>query len=269
MRLLGLISAAGVAFAGSADAMDLAAQHAAARAAAFASQALDPSRLDLPPSPFVDLTGHGAPAWVSRTSMPGLGAADRVTLSAVSKRVTAGPVLRPPAAGELEAQSFDLSYHRSWPAAFSLAVGGYGFDVSPHAALGAGTSGRSVEAGLMARFGRDLEDSVNRRLGVREGGALGNQSRWYIFAASSGEAVGLNLMRRDGDWRRGGITKDSADALIGANQAGVGWRKGPMQASLGYVHREVKIRQGLEGLMGASDRKDDLVALSFSLKPNK
>jgi hypothetical protein len=264
MRLLVIFGVVGGAFASTASAMSVEAQHAAARAAAFA-----PHGVHGPSVHFVDRTAADrAPVWVTQDSTPGLRINDRLTLSTIAERVTAGAILGPQDVARLETRSFDITYRRSWPSAFSVALGRYDLDLSPHAGVGAGGAGRSVEAGLMARFGKNLEDSVSRRLGVREPGVFGTQGRWYLFAASSGQAVGLNLMRSDGDWRRAGVTQDSADALIGANHAGFGWRKGPMQASLGYVHREVKIRQGLEGLMGAGDRKDDRVALSFSIKPN-
>ena len=118
----------------------------------------------------------------------------------------------------------------------------------------------------MVRVGQNLGDRVAKRLGLADSSSFGGQARWYLFAAASGKAVGLNLLNSGWDWRRAGITQDSADALIGDAQAGFGWRKGSMSADLGYVHREVKIRQGSEGLMGADDRSDDRVALSFSIK---
>ena len=45
---------------------------------------------------------------------------------------------------------------------------------------------------------------------------------------------------------------------------GVGWRKGPVQASLGYVHREVK---GQHMIWGQETRNDQVLALSFAIKP--
>ena len=156
---------------------------------------------------------------------------------------------------------------RSWPSAISVAVGGYDIDLSPHAGLGAGDSGRTAEAGAMVRFGKNLGDAVADRLGgMRDSDSFGGEPRWYLFAASSGPAVGLNLQRSDGDWRRAGVSEDAASALIGDTQAGLGWRRGPIAAAVGYVHREIKIRQGVEGLMGAGDRNDDRVALSFTIK---
>ena len=119
----------------------------------------------------------------------------------------------------------------------------------------------------MVRFGRNLQDTVADRLNIKDGASFGAQSRWYVYAAASGRAVGMNLTNSDGDWRRAGMSQDNANALVGDAQAGLGWRKGPMAATVGYIRRDVKIRSGLEGLMGAGDRGDNLVALAFSIKP--
>ena len=189
------------------------------------------------------------------------------TSLATAQRVTPGAVLGPLSADSLQPRGYDLRYTRGWPGAVSLAAGKYDFDLSPHATVGLGEFGRSAEAGAMVRFGKNLQDSVTNRLNIREGSSFGAQARWYVFAAASGQAVGMNMTSSEGDWRRAGLSQDNANALIGDTQAGVGWRKGPMTASVGYIRRNVKIRQGLEGLMGAGDKADDLVAVAFSIKP--
>ena len=176
-------------------------------------------------------------------------------------------MLGPQGADDLQTRGYDLTYRRGWPSAVSVAAGKFDLDLSPHAALGMGEYGRSAEAGAMVRFGKNLQDSVANRLDLKEGASFGAQARWYVFAAASGRAVGMNMTSSDGDWRRAGMSQDHANALIGDAQAGVGWRKGPMTASVGYIRRDVKIRQGLEGLMGAGDRNDNVVAVAFSIKP--
>jgi len=265
MRLVGILSVAGWAIASGAGAMSLEAQQALARAAAFAPSSPPAS---VAPTPFVPPAGAPSLAWFSQTTFEAARPNDSLTLATVADRVTSGAVLGPQRSETLYTRAYDLSYNRSWPSAFSMAVGRFDVDLSPHAGIGAGGSGASAEAGVMARFGRNLETSVARRLGVRDPASFNGQSRWYLFAASSGTAVGLNLLHKDGDWRRAGVTEDAAGALIGDTQAGFGWRKGPMAAALGYVHRDIKIRQGVEGLMGAGDRKDDRLALSFTIKQN-
>lgn len=206
--------------------------------------------------------------WYSTVVIGGLEpTANRLDVTATARRVTPGAVLGPLSADSLQPRGYDLRYTRGWPGAFSLAAGKYDLDLSPHATVGLGEFGRSAEAGAMVRFGRNLQDSVTSRLNIREGSSFGAQARWYVFAAASGQAVGMNMTSSEGDWRRAGLSQDNANALIGDTQAGVGWRKGPMTASVGYIRRNVKIRQGLEGLMGAGDKADDLVAVAFSIKP--
>jgi hypothetical protein len=166
-----------------------------------------------------------------------------------------------------ETRDVDVTVTRGWPSAVKLGTGKYALDVTPHAGVGFGGSGGSAEAGATVRLGKNMKGRVTDALGVREGDeAFGQRGRWYIFAAASGRAVGLNMLRgQNGDWSRAGLSQDVTSRLIGDSQAGVAWRKGPMQASLGYIHREIKAK---EGIMGLATQKDDVVALSFSLKPH-
>ena len=104
-------------------------------------------------------------------------------------------------------------------------------------------------------------------LGVRDGAAYGDQGRWYLFAAASGRAVGLNILRNErAGWDRDGWSTDTSSALIGDAHVGVAWRKGAMQTSLGYIHREVK---GEHMIYGQQTKDDSVVAFSFSIKPRE
>lgn len=161
----------------------------------------------------------------------------------------------------------DVTVTRGWPSAVALNGRKFALDITPHAGLGYGAAGGSAEAGATVRLGKkkNMGDRVTNALGVQDGATFGTRGRWYIFAAASGRAVGLNMLRgQNGDWSRAGLTRDTTSKLIGDSQAGVAWRRGPMQASLGYIHRSIKAR---EGVMGLGAQKDDVVALSFSLKP--
>lgn len=303
MRLLSLAGAAGLTAVGAAHAMTLEAQQSAARAAAFspaksatlapigaapargfnaypvvdADSARSAPTFSTPseatpalPAPMLSPPAGAAatPEWLTQSRAVGLRAGDAWTLSTVSQRAVPGAVLGEPDAQTLQPVAYDLSYTRAWPSAFSMSAGKYGLEFSPHATLGAGASGRSAGAGVEARFGKRFANDLAQKLGVKDSSAFGDRGRWYLFAASDGTAVGFNMMHRNGDWSRAGFSEDATSALIGDTQAGIGWRKGSMQASMGYVHREVKIRQGAtDGLMGAPDRNDNLVALSFSIKP--
>lgn len=217
--------------------------------------------------------GVGPVSWrsnaFSHQAQPG-GPIDSVRVSMAGTAPTAAyaplTLSRPDA---YELREVDVTVTRGWPSAVMLKGRKYALDVTPHAGLGFGGAGGSAEAGAMVRLGKkkNMGDRVTDALGVREGDtAFGGRGRWYIYAAASGRAVGFNMLRgQNGDWSRAGLTQDTTSRLIGDSQAGVAWRKGPMQASLGYIHREMKAK---EGIMGLATQKDDVVALSFSLKPN-
>ncbi|WP_066680586.1 lipid A-modifier LpxR family protein [Caulobacter sp. CCH9-E1] len=217
--------------------------------------------------------GVGPVSWrsnaFSHQAQPG-GPIDSVRVSMAGSAPTAAyaplTLSRPDA---YELREVDVTVTRGWPSAVMLAGRKYALDVTPHAGLGFGGAGGSAEAGATVRLGKkkNMGDRVTDALGVREGDtAFGDRGRWYIYAAASGRAVGFNMLRgQNGDWSRAGLTQDATSRLIGDSQAGVAWRKGPMQASLGYIHREMRAK---EGIMGLATQKDDVVALSFSLKPH-
>lgn len=170
---------------------------------------------------------------------------------------------------QLEAERFSIGYVREWPALFSGAAGAYEFDFSPHAGLGLSDAGRRAEAGATIRFG-DLDGGgrARRALGMSavDGRQFGGRGRWYLFAAVSGTAVGVNMLRDglDGDWRAVGLSTDATAGLITSAQAGVAWRQGPMQASLGYVRRRIRLVAPHPELYSSGD---NAVALSLAVKP--
>ena len=71
---------------------------------------------------------------------------------------------------------------------------------------------------------------------------------------------------QNGDLRRAGWSVDPSAAIIGDTQAGIGWRRGPMQASVGYLHREIKNEFGVRGAGGGGD---SMVAFSLSIHPHQ
>ncbi|MDO8377735.1 lipid A-modifier LpxR family protein [Phenylobacterium sp.] len=191
-----------------------------------------------------------------------------------SLRVSVGGAVRTPGGlpvnfdrAEFEAQAYEISLTRNWPDAVSFATDRYDVSLTPHAGLGVSSAGGSAEAGAMLTLGQKASDGLKSRLGamgVRDGAAFGNEGRWYLFAAASGRAVGLNMQRNNGDWNGAGWSTDPSSALIGDAQLGVGWRKGAMQTSLGYIHREVK---GQHMVWGQETKDDSMVAFSLSIKP--
>ncbi len=171
---------------------------------------------------------------------------------------------------QFEAQAYEISVIRDWPAAVAFDNGGFDLDVSPHVGVGVGNTGGSAEGGATLRLTKKSRDEraaeALRDMGVADGLSFGDQGRFYLFMAISGRAVGMNMLRDLGDWDRAGWTTDPTSALIGDGQIGVGWRKGALQSSFGYVHREVK---GQHMVFGQKTYEDSLVAFTFSIKPQR
>lgn len=162
---------------------------------------------------------------------------------------------------------FSLSYSFGLPDALSFSTTGHDWSLTPTAGFGVTDYGSQGSAGavlsIKERAAEALED-----IGVHDGAPMAARSRYYIFAAASGRAVGLNVLRDSatGDWRRAGWTMDSASNLVGEAQVGVGWRRGPVQASFGYVHRDYDPSVG--NLYGMDGRDDDRAAFSLSVRPH-
>ena len=216
--------------------------------------------------------GRGAVTWRSNAfvAYEGKHAVDSVRVSVASVALAGQTrplaLVRPDAQDSFDDRDVDVTVTRGWPAAVSLGAGKYALDVTPHAGLGFGGAGGSAEAGATVRFGKKMGDRVVNSLGVEDGRQFGDRGRWYVFAAASGQAVGLNMLRSgEGDWSRAGVTTDASSKLVGDGQAGLAWRKGPMQASFGYVHRKIRAK---DQIMGMATQKDEMVAFSFSLRPH-
>jgi hypothetical protein len=242
---------------------------------AFSGTALDQNHLLAEPQ-LVD--GQGLAVWrTDEVSLPQAnGAVDslRVSVGGVA-RGPGGVVLAGPG-GLLEpdAEAFDLTYTRGWPAALKLSARGYDLDFSPHAGIGVNSAGGSAEAGAMVRLGAHLQDEMMNRLSgfglhTVTSESLAGRGHWYLFAAASGRAVGMNMTSNaQGQLQRAGWSAEGTSRLIGDAQAGVGWREGAMQASFGYVHRTIKspspVATGLDG----PSYQDSMVALSVSVRPH-
>ncbi len=189
-------------------------------------------------------------------------------------RLSTGGALRTPgglplnlAQAQYDAQAYEIALTRDWPAAIAFDTHGFGVDVTPHAGVGVTNFGGSAEAGATLRLmQRDsATEQQLKSLGFRDGAAFGDKGRWYLFAAASGRAVGLNMLHGDQGWNRAGWSTDTTSTLTGDAQVGVGWRKGDVQTSFGYVHREMR---GENMLWGVDPKQDSLVAISFSIRPH-
>ena len=192
-----------------------------------------------------------------------------------SLRVSIGGALRSPGGlplmlsrGEYEPDAYEVALTRDWPAAVAFSTPAFGVDLTPHAGVGVTNLGGSAEAGATLRLmQRDASAAQRlRALGVRDGSSFGDRGRWYLFAAASGRAVGLNMLHSDQGWDRAGWTTDRTPTLVGDAQLGIGWRKGSVQTSLGYIHREVK---GAHMLWGVDAKDDSLVAFSLQIRPGR
>ena len=212
------------------------------------------------------LSGEGLVRWRTGETLlnAGNGAYD-------SLRLSVGGVARAPIGAEASDEAFDLTYTRGWLSALRGQSGGLVFDVTPHAGLGVTNAGGSAQFGAVLRVAElDFGDKVLGRMSdmgvpmVTDGERFGERGRWYLYAAGSGRAVGLNMLRGPGGWSRQGLSTDEG-AFIGEAQVGLGWRKGSMQASFGVLQREIKHKPA-EGL-DETQLEDRAVAFSLSIKP--
>ena len=223
--------------------------------AAFSEGA--PSSLDAA-RPAFGVTGQGAVTQTERSSRAG-NHADTVRLTVAQPPTV--PV--PTAAAPYRQSGYDLTFTRDWPEAVRLNAGAYDFGISPHATFGLASDGRSAEAGATVQLAKQKTDRLGD-LGVRDGKSFGQTGRWYLFAAVSGKAVGLNMTRAG---ESAGWSTDPTSKLVGDGQLGVGWRKGGMQAAFGYVHREIKIQNSPHG--ADNDIGDSMAAFTLSIRPHK
>lgn len=179
----------------------------------------------------------------------------KISLGGTMRGADGRLALSPATNATFEPQGFDVRLTQSWPSAVRFEA----VEVTPHAEVAFSEAGPGLGAGATV----SLEDKLQGL--VPDGKSFGDRGRWYLYAATSGRSVGLNMLRGgDGELRRAGWSTDATSALVSDAQAGIGWRRGAMQASIGYIHREIKPRHGI---MGMDSQADDLVAVSFSLKP--
>lgn len=204
------------------------------------------------------------------------GAVDTVSLTEGDvSRGPGGVVLAAPG-GRLAAdpQSVGVAYDRAWPSALRVGAGRYDLDLSPHAGLAMTNTDGSAIAGASLRL--QLPQSKHNRLAdlgfaSSSAYAASDKGRWFLFAEGSGELVGVHLSR-DGRnlMPRAALTLDDGvqRGVVSDTQAGIGWRKGAMQASFGYVHREIRNEASIAANHQTADIKGDMVALTFSFRPH-
>lgn len=167
---------------------------------------------------------------------------------------------RSPAEAAYADPSYDVRFRRSWTGQLGRNTEGVSATLTPHLGVGYDRRGGSTEAGATLRIGRDLVPDGQDRFGDR--------SRWYVYAAGSGRAVGYNFARdRDGGYARSGMSHD-AGAFLGDASLGVAMRKGPIQGSVGVVYREIENKDFNAGGGVDNDVSEGLIAFQLSIRPD-
>ena len=204
-------------------------------------------------------------AWVATTRRDIWRENDRLRLTTRGTvlRADGAPVLLTPQDHQLvDVQAVDVTYTHGFTPVRGYTASGLEVSLTPHASVGVGDRGGSVEAGATLRIGSALD-----RIAPDGRERFGDRSRWYLYAAGSGQAVGYNFTRtRDGNFLRSGVTNDSG-SFMGDASIGVAMRKGATQTSFGLVYREIEA----EGMPGGDtfdrDVSEGLVAFQLSIKP--
>ena len=102
-----------------------------------------------------------------------------------------------------------------------------------------------------------LLDIRRLALQVSSANTFGKKGRWFIFAAGSGQAFGLNLLRDPlRGWKPAGWSVEQL-AEFGKAQLGIGWRQDSKQVALSAARREVSA-------YGVS-REDTVLGVTFTV----
>lgn len=108
-----------------------------------------------------------------------------------------------------------------------------------------------------ARRGRPLLDIKRLTLRIGASDSVKKKGRWFVFAAGSGEAFGLNLVKDPlRGWKPAGWSVENL-AEFGKAQLGIGWRRGAQQLSASVARREISA-YGLS-------REDTIFGISFTV----
>lgn len=161
-------------------------------------------------------------------------------LSVPLARVAWAPAARAPAAPEAR---INLTVSDQ-----DIAVPGSGLDIA---------SNVFDEPMIALRASRPMPDIRRLTLRVGPSTAVGKKGRWFVFAAGSGQAFGLNLMRDPlRGWKPAGWSVERL-AEFGKAQLGIGWRKGSQQIAVSAARREISA-YGLS-------REDTVLGVTFTV----
>ena len=120
---------------------------------------------------------------------------------------------------------------RDWPGAVRLKTGAFGFDVSPHAGVGRSGGGGSQKTPAPCCASAAASATTDQAA----------RTRWFLFASTDQQTLGTGFLRGEDAWKRAGLGPDPG-ATIADTRAGLAWRGGPFEASVGYLYREIKPR---------------------------
>jgi len=125
-----------------------------------------------------------------------------------------------------------------------------------------------VETIEIQPFAPPGQQTLFKRLSVDASALMGKIStsardaqkgRWTLFAASSGKALSMNVVRDTvNGWRGAGLSQDRL-AGFGTHQVGLGWRKDGKQISLSATRRKLRAQDYSE--------RDIVYGVSLSIKP--
>jgi hypothetical protein len=149
-----------------------------------------------------------------------------------------------------------------------MQVTGHPLDFTPNFAAGVAAPSKLTEAGATFSLGDAksyARDKLNS-LGVQTQRPAGGAGKWYVFVAMSNQPTAAKP-----SWTvRSDAASMSAPAvttpLLSDGKLGLGWSKGDMGASLGYVQRSIHALNGPVGVY--SGRSESVAALSFTFRPH-
>lgn len=128
--------------------------------------------------------------------------------------------------------------------------------LSPYVRYGAsGADNHYMELGVSAPLKLNSRARVLKALGIGDGRALGDQARWFVFAAAGGRALSYGYLQESG----GGLWALERGGFVGQAQGGVAWRRGSYQSTFSYYRQEIRV-----DLFGAEDVGENRIAFTVT-----
>jgi lipid A 3-O-deacylase len=141
-----------------------------------------------------------------------------------------------------------VAYERAWPGLVSSVRGGTAIDFSPYAGATLGTPYTFANAGVVARWGRNLPDDLPTArisLGTSGDGYRGGAARgWYVWLGVDARAVGWNVFLDGNTFRDSPAVERKVfqhDVAIGAV---IAWPRGRLGLTMVQRSREFDGQRG-------------------------